>query len=148
MPEKKVICIRVVGVYGGKEVFEAWEQLVNFITQQKLYGWNQEFFSIYYDDPDCVEKEKCTSEICFTTKKDIGKHDIFKSNLIEGGKYAVFRYKGPYERLWELYEKIYGNWLLSVDYKLRDVPPFEKYINYSPKTKPEVLLTEIYIPID
>lgn len=148
LPDKKVIYIRVVGEYGGKEVLEAWEQLVNFITQHKLYGWNQEFFSIYYDDPDSVERGKCTSEICFTTKKDIDKHDVFKATIIEGGKYAVFRYKGPYERLWELYEKIYGNWLLSVDCKLRDVPPLEKYINYSPKTQPEDLLTEIYIPVD
>jgi len=148
LPDKKVIYIRVVGEYGGNEVNEAWEQLVDFITQYKLLGWNPEFFSIYYDDPDNVDRGKCVSDLCFTTKKEVIKHDVFKSNLIEGGKYAVFRYKGPYERLWELYEKVYGNWLLSVDYKLRDVPSLEKYINYSPKTKAEDLLTEIYIPID
>lgn len=148
LPNKKVISICVVGEYGGKEVHEAWEQLVNFITQHKLFGWNPEFFSIYYDDPDSVDRWKCTSDLCFTTKKDIDEHDVFKTNLIEGGKYAVFRYKGSYERLWELYDKIYGDWLLSVDYKLRDVPPLEKYINHSPKTKPENLLTEIYIPIE
>lgn len=148
LPDKKVIYIRVTGEYGGKEVLEAWDQLVNFITQHKLLGWNPEFFSIYYDDTDCVDREKCISDICFTTKKDIEEHDVFKSNLIKGGKYAVFRYKGSYERLWELYDIIYGSWLLSTAYKLRDVPPLEKYINYSPKTKPENLLTEIYIPIE
>jgi AraC family transcriptional regulator len=148
LPAKKVIYIRVIGEYGGKEVLEAWEQLVNFIMQHKLLGWNPEFFSIYYDDPDSVERGKCISDLCFTTKKDIDEHDAFKSNHIEGGKYAVFRYKGPYERLWELYDKIYGDWLLSADYKLRDVPAIEKYINYSPKTKPDDLLTEIYIPIE
>ena len=147
LPNKKVIYKRVIGEYGGKEVIEAWEQLFDFIAQHKLLGWNPEFFSIYYDDPDSVGREKCTSDLCFTTKKDIEEHDVFKLNLFEEGKYAVFRYKGSYERLWELYDKIYGDWLLSVDYKLRDVPPLEKYINYSPKTKPENLLTEIYIPI-
>jgi AraC family transcriptional regulator len=147
LPDKKVIYKRVTGEYGGKEVFEAWEHLINFIAEQKLLGWNPEFFSIYYDDPDCIGREKCTSDICFTTRKDI-EDDVFKTNIIKGGKYAVFRYKGPYERLWDLYDKIYGNWLLSADYKLRDVPPLEKYINYSPKTKLENLLTEIYIPIE
>lgn len=147
LPDKKVIYTRVTGEYGGKEVIEAWEHLINFIAQQKLLGWNPEFFSIYYDDPDCIGREKCTSDICFTIRKDI-EDDVFKTNLIKGGKYAVFRYKGPYERLWDLYDKIYGTWLLSADYKLRDVPTLEKYINYSPKTKHENLLTEIYIPIE
>jgi AraC family transcriptional regulator len=125
-----------------------WEQLINFIMHHKLLGWNPEFYSIYYDDPDPLDRAKCTSDICFATKKDIKDQSIFKSNIIKGGKYAVFRYKGPYERLWELYYIIYGDWLLSADYKLRDVPPLEKYINHSPKTKPEDLLTEIYIPIE
>jgi AraC family transcriptional regulator len=148
LPDKKVISMRVTGEYGGKEVIEAWEQLINFVTKLELFGWNPGFYSIYYDDPDTVDRAKCTSDLCFATKKDIENHLIFKSNIIMGGKYAVFRYKGPYERLWELYYKIYGDWLLSSDYKLRDVPPIEKYINYSPKTKPENLLTEIYIPIE
>jgi AraC family transcriptional regulator len=148
LPDKKVIYIRVIGEYGGKEVFDAWEQLVNFIKQHKFLGWNPEFFSIYYDDPDNVGRENCTSDLCFVTKKEIEETSVFKLNQIKGGKYAVFRYKGPYERLWELYNKIYGDWLLSADYKLRDVAPIEKYINYSPKTKPDSLLTEIYIPIE
>jgi AraC family transcriptional regulator len=148
LPDKQVIFINITGEYGGKEVVEAWDRLLNFITQNKLLGWNPEFFSIYYDDPDIVERAKCTSDLCFTTKKIPHNCDDFKSKLIEGGKYAVFRYKGPYERLWDLYGKIYGDWLLSADYKLRDVPLFEKYINYSAKTKPENFLTEIYIPIE
>jgi AraC family transcriptional regulator len=148
LPDKKVIYTRVVGEYGGKEVAEAWDKLLDFITLHKLIGWNPEFFSIYYDDPDIVDRYKCTSDLCFTTKKDIEENAVFKSNIIVGGKYAVFRYKGAYERLWELYEKIYGDWLLSVNYKLRDVPFMEKYVKYSPKTKPENLITDIYIPIE
>jgi AraC family transcriptional regulator len=148
LPDKKVICIRVKGEYGGREVEIAWEQLVDYIKQNRLLGWNPEFFSVYYDDPDCIGRENCISDLCFTTKKELRDNSIFKSNIIKGGKYAVFRYKGPYERLWELYNKIYGDWLLSADCKLRDVPSVEKYLNYSLKTKPENLLTEIYIPIE
>ena len=148
LPDKKVVYTKVIGEYGGKEVVEAWDQLMNFINQYKLWGWNTEYYSIYYDDPDCVGRENCSSDICFATKKDVEENDVFKTNLIKGGKYAVFRYKGSYERLWDLYDEVYGNWLLSSDYKLRDVPPLEKYVNYTPKTKPEDLLTEIYIPIE
>lgn len=147
LPDKKVIYKRVKGEYGGKEVYEAWDQLTDFIMKNKLSGWNPELFSIYYDDPYVVGNENCISDICFTVKKDI-EHPDFKMNHLQGGKYALFRYKGPYERLFELYDKIYSDWLISANYKLRDVPPIEKYINYLPKTKPENLLTGIYIPIE
>ncbi len=147
LPDKKVIYERIQGEYGGKEVYESWNQLIDFIMEHKLLGWNPELFSIYYDDPYSVSNENCTSDLCFTTKKDI-EHPIFKMKKIEGGKYAAFKYKGPYERLFELYDKIYSDWLTSTDYRLRDVPPLEKYINYLPKTKPENLLTAIYIPIE
>ncbi len=147
-PDKKVIYIRVIGEYGGQKVMDAWEQLITFVTQHKLLGWNPEFYSIYYDDPENVGVENCISDLCFVTKKDIVDTSIFKSNQLSRGKYAVFRYKGPYERLWELYNTIYGDWLLTADYKLRDVPTMEKYINYSPKTPPNSLLTDIYIPIE
>ncbi len=138
----------MVGEYGGKEVADAWDQLMDFITQHKLTGWNPELFPIYYDDPDVVDRDKCTSDLCFTTKKELEDDDVFKTKTIVGGKYAVFRYKGSYDRLWDLYDKIYGDWLLSVNYKLRDEPFIEKYISYSPKTKPENLITDIYIPIE
>lgn len=147
LPDKKVIYKRVKGEYGGKEVNEAWDQLIEFLMKNKLLGWNPELFSIYYDDPYVIGNENCISDICFTVKKDIESPD-FKMNYLKGGKYAVFRYKGPYERLFELYDLIFSDWLISSDYRLRDVPTIEKYLNYLPKTKPENLLTEIYLPIE
>jgi AraC family transcriptional regulator len=147
VPEKNVIFIRVVGEYGGAEVLKAWEQLFGFTLQNKLLGWKPEFLSIYYDEPDLVGVENCTSDLCFVTNKQVEKNGLIDSKLIKGGKYAVFRYKGAYERLGELYYSIYRGWVLSADIQIRDFPPFEKYINYSAKTKPDDLITDIYIPI-
>lgn len=147
LPDKKVVFISVIGKYGGDEVIKAWDDLIGFAMQSKLIGWKPDFFSIYYDDPDELGAENCTSDICMATKKQVIPRGQIGYKTVTGGKFAVFRYKGPYERLWELYESIYRGWVLTTNTKLRDLPSVEKYLSYSPKTKPENLLTEIYLPI-
>jgi AraC family transcriptional regulator len=71
-----------------------------------------------------------------------------KSKIIKGAKYLVFRYKGSYDYLWDIYNYIYREWILKSDYKLRDLPSIEKYLNFAHSTKPENYLTEIYLPIE
>jgi AraC family transcriptional regulator len=74
---------------------------------------------------------------------------VVKIKQLEGGKYLVFRYKGPYENLWDVYYLIYKDYIILLDrYRVRNSPVLEKYIKYSVKTKSENSITEIYIPID
>ena len=66
---------------------------------------------------------------------------------LPGGKAAVFTHKGPYETLWQTWNKVYRDWLPASGEKLRDAYPYEVYLNEKGKVAPEDLLTEIYIPI-
>ena len=148
LSDKTVICIRVIGEYGGEKVNNAWNELLEFAQNNKLIGWKPDIFSVYYDEPEEVGIENCRSDLCVTTRKKVKPTGNIIMKTIEGGRYAVFRYKGPYDRLWELYETIYKGWILSSGIKLRDFPSVEKYLNYSIKANPDSLLTEIYIPIE
>lgn len=148
LPKRPIAYIRIKGEYGGTEVEKSWDRLLDFAIKNNLIGWKPELFSIYYDDPDEVGIENCISDVCFTTKKIIEKNDVVSFRIIEGGNYAVFRYKGSYEHLWELYDSIYRNWLFNSDVMLSDLPTIEKYLNYSPRRNPDDLLTEIYIPVE
>lgn len=67
---------------------------------------------------------------------------------IKGGKYAVFIHKGPYQNLAPLFHLICSEWLPNSDYKARDLPMFQVYLNDCQKTQPEDLLTEIYLPLE
>lgn len=148
MPDKDVIYIRVQGRYGAGETMSAWNDLTKFLSGKKLLGWNPDVFSIYYSDPDEVGDENCISDICAVIKKDVDLTGRIQKQKIEGGKFATFKYKGPYERLWDVYNYIYKQWLTTTNFKLRDKPIIEKYLTISDKTKPEDLLTEIYLPIE
>jgi len=148
LPDKDVICVTVKGIYGGEETYKAWDELFDFTIKNKLIGWNPEAYSVYYDEPSTMNPEDCISDICIVAKKKIALQGRIYEKTISGGKYAVFRYKGPYERLWDIYTMIYRNWLLSSDFKLRDSPSVEKYLDFSDKKGIENPITEIYIPVD
>lgn len=66
---------------------------------------------------------------------------------IAAGKWAVFSHKGAYNTLWQTWNWIYQYWYPTSGLELRDVAPFEVYLNHPFTTPPEDLLTEIYLPI-
>jgi len=148
LKQKPIIYSFYVGEYGGDKINSAWEEFLNFAQQNNLLGWKPDIFTIYYGDPYQVEYENFTAELCIATNKHITQNRNIKCKIFEGGKFAVFRYMGPYDRLWELYETIFSKWVLNSRIKLRDFPVIEKYLNYSPQTNPNSFLTEIYIPIE
>jgi AraC family transcriptional regulator len=148
LPDKQVACITIKGIYGGESTSKAWDELSNFVVKNKLTGWNPEVYAVYYDNPYSMAPEDCMSDICFAIKKDIEPQGRIYQKTFTGGRYAVFRYKGPYERLWELYLLIYKNWLLFSDFRLRDLPSVQKYLNVADNKVTENPITEIYIPVD
>lgn len=148
LPDKQVIYMSFKGEYGSEEFSRAWDDFLGFTTQNNLLGWKPDVFSIYYDLPSDVGIENCIADFCISTPRQVAPNGQINNKTIPGGKYAVFRYKGPYERLWKLYETIFGLWVLHSDIRLRDVPIIEKYRNYSLTGNPNNFLTEIYIPIE
>lgn len=148
LPDRMVYYVRVKGIYGGSEVMKAWDELGDFIARNKLSGWNPDLFSVYYDDGDVVGKENTVSDICFASRKMVAVSGRIAIQNIPGGKCAVYRYKGPYDYLWDVYDTIFRDGVYLGDFKLRDAPVIEKYLNLSDKVKPENLLTEIFIPIE
>jgi AraC family transcriptional regulator len=148
LPDKEAAGISIKGLYGGPEVYKAWDLLGKYAVPNKLLGWKAELFSIYYDDPDVIPSEECRSDICIAIKVKTDLPAPIKRMTISGGKFAVFRYKGPYEKLWNFYKYIYGTWLMAGDIKLRNSPSLEKYISYSEKAGSGNYITEIYLPVE
>lgn len=63
------------------------------------------------------------------------------------GRYAVFTHIGPYTTLNQTWHAIYADWLPASGHTLRDAPPMELCINTPDTTPPELLHTEIWMPI-
>ncbi len=143
---KKVIYARALGNY-NKSAEKAWETVCTFAKTKKLFGFKTEFIGISHDDPKITDSEKLRYDACVAITKDVKPEGEIGTQEIPGGKFAVFTHKGPYEKLENSYEYIFGKWLPESKSELRNVHSFEKYLNAPEDTEPEKLRTEIYIPI-
>lgn len=151
--DMNVIYVSKTGKY-SESANEAWSVLCKFAysnsigKENKVITSDSKFIGIGYDDPEVTPEEKLRYDACITVNHDIEISGEIKQKVIEGGKYAVFLHKGPYKNFQETFNAIFSEWLPKSNYKLRETPCFEMYLNRDPKrTKPENLRTEIYIPI-
>lgn len=144
---RNVIYIQCIEAYGGPKTAEAWRKIWAFVKEEKLFSFGMEAIGLSHDDPNITEADKCRYEACLTIKKEIKPIGEIGVKTIEGGKYAIFKHIGPYQQLGDAYNQIYREWLPGCNYKLREAPCFEKYLNSPNRHKPENLKTNIYIPI-
>ncbi len=144
--DKKVVYVQAIGKY-AESAGEAWSDLCDFMKEEKLFGFGLETIGIGHDDPSVTESEKLRYDACMTVKKEVAPKGKVGVKTIEGGKYAIFKYKGPYNNLEQVYNFIFKNWLPGSKYELEDKPCFEKYLSNPEKHKPENYKTHIYVPI-
>ena len=143
---KKAIYIRLIGDYKSNDYSQAWEKIWKFIKEKRLFGFNQECLGVAYNDPDITEDDKCQYDCCVTISKDIKPEGEIGVKNIEGGRYAVFKFKGSLDNVGSVYNAIFKTWLPESNCNLRETPCFEKYVKFS-KTNPDKNKTEVYIPI-
>jgi AraC family transcriptional regulator len=143
----KVIYVNSIGAYENKGTEEAWNKVCSFAEQNKLFGRHTAFIGISHDDPKVTEAEKLRYDACVVVSKEVEPQGEVGVKNIEGGKYAIFLHKGPYENFKYSYEYIFGTWLPESGEELRDAPCLEKYLNSPDDTKPEKLKTEIMVPL-
>jgi len=143
----QVIFQQSKGKIGDNTTKTNWETL--FAKAQKLQVLNAEskFYGINWDDPEITPKEKVRYDACISIHNNTNTKNEFSSKTIFGGKYLCFLYKGNYQNLGLVYNHIFRDWIIKMDYSLREEPIFEQYINNKEITATEDLLTEIFIPI-
>ena len=144
---KNLIYIALTGAYGSLDYGKAYEQLWAVIKAQKLFTKGIESICISYDDPKITEGSLQRSDVCLAIHKLATPQDEVSCKTLAGGKYAVFFYQGSYENLSQVYDTAV-RWVIDQQYRLREEPFFEKYLNDARRTPKEKLKTEIYIPIN
>jgi AraC family transcriptional regulator len=125
-----------------------WESLFAKAQKFEILNFESKFYGINGDDPEITSNEKVRYDACIFIQKSKGLEANFSTKTIFGGKYLCFLYKGDYQNLGLVYNHIFRDWIIKMDYELRDEPIFEQYINNKEVTPKEDLLTEIFIPIN
>lgn len=84
------------------------------------------------DDPSITDEDNCMYELCQTISSD---HPALKTNpdilthYFEGGKYAVYHFKGYPQFLFMVYQEIFCRWLSKTRNQLDERPILDIYRN-------------------
>jgi AraC family transcriptional regulator len=148
LDDKPIVFTKFKGDFTQSGFNKVWDIFWEVAMQNNILNWKPDVFSVYYDSPFETAAADCRAECCIATNKKTSDSEFIETKTLNGGKYAMFRYKGPHTRLLEINENILKEWIINSDLKFRNSPLIEKYTNNYRYTEPNSLLTEIYIPIE
>lgn len=142
----RVVFLRHVGPYN--QVGTTWGRLMAWAGRRGLLGGDMKMIGIVHDDPGVTPEDKTRYDAAVAVSRPVSPEGEFGVMELAGGRYAVATLRGPHDRLSNTYQRVYGTWLPTSGYELRDAPGFEQYLNSPRDTRPEDLLTLIHIPIE
>jgi AraC family transcriptional regulator len=150
VPEMNLLSITKKGFSYGCFFKAAQDGFTGLYDYIELHGLQKNIgnrVSIFPELPYSMNDPCAIIHCGFSIKGKILPEKPFKLLTMESGKYAVFHYKGPYEFAYQMWMMAYNKCFLTGQEQIRDVPPFELYLNSPRDTPPEELLIEMHIPI-
>ena len=100
------------------------EKYEHLATEDTLY------IECTIDDPSITDENNCMYELCQTISPE---HPVLKENTeilthsFEGGKYAVYHFKGFPQFLFMVYQEVFCRWLSKTGNQLDDRPIMDVY---------------------
>jgi AraC family transcriptional regulator len=153
LPAKKVLTVTRKGLIDNnfnKTAHDAFTVLTRFISTNRIWSSLEEgCLGICPDDGVEAPPEESRYIAGYFLKDgaQVWARGEVEEMELPAGRVAVFIHTGPYETLWQTWNKIYQDWLSPSGEILRDSYPYEVYVNEKGIVPNEELITEIYIPI-
>ena len=148
LPAQRLAALRHLGPY--MEIGSAFERLFCWAGPRGLFGPTTRAAGIYYDDPQTTEPAALRADACMTVDADFQPEPKAPVRTVDlpDQRCACATFKGPYERLGEAYNWLFGVWLPDSGCDPASEPCLEFYLNNPQTTAPGDLLTEICVPLE
>ena len=109
------------------------EEWCKFIKKyEHLSSENTLYIECTIDDPSITDEDRCMYELCQTISPD---HPALKEDIsifthtFDGGKYAVYHFKGFPQFLFLVYQEVFCRWLSNTGNQLDERPILDIYRN-------------------
>lgn len=153
LPAQTIYYVRRIGLVNGdftQAARDGFGVLMAYLEDNGLEEQWATCLGITPDDPESVAPEHLRYDAGFIFRPGIepkpeGEVAI---QVLDAGRWAVFLHQGPYDTLWQTWNAVFRDWLPGSGMILRDVPPYEVYLDDPNYTEPANLRTEIHIPIE
>lgn len=120
LPDYFVLYERRIGSY--HQLSGQWQEFMDkyraYVTDDTMY------FERTFDDPAITSSDRCLYDICMSVDRAAG---LENTCTIEGGKCAVYSYKGLGKYIYAAYQTIFNIWLPRVPYVLDYRSGFDIY---------------------
>ncbi len=147
MAPMTVAFIRHIGPYETESIAKAWEKLLTWAKARGLLGPRSLKVGISRDNPEVTARDKLRYDACISTDRPFQPEGEIGKQELPAGEYAVVTHKGPYEGLYEMYDRLYGDWLPQSGREPADCQGFVVFRNSLRETPPEDLVTDVYVPL-
>jgi AraC family transcriptional regulator len=145
IPDLNLAYIRHTGSY--EKVGASFQKLMLWAASHLVLKLKPVTIGIVHDNPDLTAEHQIRFDACVVVSKSIQPKGEVGYKQIEGGKFAVFTYKGPYDDFYTVYDYIYNVCLFNKKFELADKPSLEWYIKSPPFYKPQNFVTDFYVPV-
>ncbi len=145
IPNLHLAYVRHNGSY--EKVGSAFQKLLFWAASHLVLKLKPTTIGIVHDSPDLTSEDNIRFDACVILTKEIKAKGEIGYKKIEGGKFAVFKYKGLYEGFYPVYDYIYNVSIFENKFELADKPALEWYIKSPPFHKPNNFVTDFYVPI-
>lgn len=144
-PRLRVAAVHHVGPYN--RISEAFARLGGIAGRAGLFGPGAMMIGVYHDDPRTTPETQLRSDAGVTLSDSAKIPDALTEVVIPAGRYARTTHVGPYDALPGVWKQLMGEWLPDSGHRDGDGPSYELYRNNPMNTKPQDLVTEIYVPL-
>lgn len=111
LPDQNVIYERRFGSY--ENLSADWRRFIG--RYQEYITEETRFLERTYDDPAVTSSENCLYDICMTVENGCS---LENTAMIQGGKCAVYRFKGHAKHIYAAYQTIFLVWLPKTSYQM------------------------------
>ncbi|SCY45412.1 AraC family transcriptional regulator [Microvirga guangxiensis] len=145
VPAMDLIAVDHRGSY--MSIGKSFDLLFTTLASRNLIKPDMRMIGVYIDDPTSVPEAELRSQAGVAVFNPVAVDAPLLTTQVQGGDYAVLKYKGPYGDMRMAYDWLFGQWLPASNREAADAPVFEDYLNSPRDTPPTELRTDIYLPL-
>jgi len=150
LPEMQFAFIETQGLWKGSFVKAgqpAFKKAYEIIRRQGLNVNGNHWIGMIPFKPERYTDAMARFRFGILFNQQIDVQQPLSTMKVAAGRVAIFEHRGPYEYLLQTWALAYNGWLPRSNEILRDMAPYEIYMNNPWNTPPEQWVTRVCVPI-
>lgn len=146
-PDRTFVFVRRFGPY-DEEAPRAWEALHRTVRVAAVKRPGHDAIGAAYDDPGTVAADVMRYEAGITVDAGVPCPPGLQQGVLAGGRYAVFRYRGPYRDIGVAFDAVWARWVAHANVTVRPAPCLEIYVDGGQRLPESERLTDLCVPVE